>query len=494
MSVKITAGGFTWDQPTQLFINNEFVDATSGESITSLDPSTEEVLAKVQAASKDDVDKAVKAARDAFQNSWRHVSGGERGVLLFKLAEEIEKEADLLATLEATDGGKPKHTNAVGDIEECLSIYRYYGGFSDKIDGRVIMDDPKRHSYTRYQPFGVVAAIIPWNFPLATACWKIAPAIAAGNTVVLKTAENTPLSMLYFAKLIKKAGFPPGVINIISGYGSIAGAALSAHMDVDKLSFTGSTEVGKVIAKLSAQSNLKDVTLELGGKSPLVVFKDADLEQAAKWAFQGIMYNMGQICCATSRLIVEDSVYEEFLQKFKEVTEMQTKIGSVHDRETTHGPQISKAQMDKILEYIRIGRNEGARVVTGGERAANKGYYVKPTILADIKSSDRVSQEEIFGPVAVVIKFSGYEEGIKIANDSKYGLGGAVFTRDIAKAHKAAAEIDTGYVWVNSSNDQDYHLPFGGYKQSGVGSELGPHGLATYLRPKSVQVNLGYKL
>lgn len=494
MSVKITSGGVTWDQPTQLFINNEFVDATSGETITAVDPSTEEELAKVQVANKEDVDRAVKAARTAFQDTWRHVSGTERGALLFKLAEEVEKEADLLATMEATNGGKPKYTNAVGDIEECVSLYRYYGGYSDKIDGRVIMDDPKRHSYTRHQPFGVVAAIIPWNYPLATACWKIAPAIAAGNTVVLKTAENTPLSMLYLGNLIKRAGFPPGVINIISGHGAVAGAALSSHMDVDKLSFTGSTGVGKKIAELSAQSNLKDVTLELGGKSPMVVFKDADIEQAAKWAFIGIMYNMGQVCCATSRLVVEDSIYEEFVQKFKEVTEDQIKIGSVHDKETNHGPQVSKAQMEKVLGYIKIGKDQGARVVTGGERATKKGYFVKPTILADVKASDTVAQEEIFGPVAVVIKFSGYEEGIKIANDSIYGLGGAVFTRDIAKAHKAAAEIDTGYVWINSTNDQDYHLPFGGHKQSGVGSELGTYGLTAYLRPKSVQVNLGYKL
>lgn len=494
MSVKITADNISWEQPTQLFINNEYVDASSGKTLDSINPSTEEVITSVQVANEKDVDRAVAAARKAFTDVWRHTSGSERGLLLIKLAEEVEKQADLLAGIEAVDSGKPRYTNANGDVEECISIYRYYGGYADKIKGEVIMDDPKRLSYTRHQPFGVVGAVIPWNYPLATACWKIAPAIAAGNTVVLKTAENTPLSMLYFGNLIKKVGFPPGVINIVSGYGTEAGKALASHMDVDKLTFTGSTGVGQMIMEQAAKSNLKDVTLELGGKSAMVVFEDADIEQAAKWAYIGIMYNMGQVCCATSRLVVEDTIYDKFVEAVTKEVESEAVIGDVHKEETNHGPQVSKAQFDKILGYLDTAKKQGARITTGGSRWGDKGYYIKPTVLADVKTTDAVAQEEIFGPVVSIIKFSGYEEGIKLANDSRYGLGGAVFTKDIAKAHKVANQIDTGTVWINSSNDQDFHLPFGGHKMSGIGSELGSYGLDAYLRPKSIQVNLDYKL
>lgn len=494
MSVKLTSNSVSWEQPTQLFINNQFVDAVSGKTIVSVDPCTEKEIATVQAAGPEDIDRAVKAARVAFRDIWRHTSGTERGVLLFNLAQEVEKQADLLATIETLDTGKPRFTNANGDVEECISIYRYYAGYADKIEGRVTMDDPKRLSYTRHQPFGVVAAVIPWNYPLATACWKLAPALAAGNTVVLKTAENTPLSMLYFAKLVQKVGFPPGVINIVSGHGAEAGNALASHMDVDKFSFTGSTGVGQAIMEQAARSNLKDVTLELGGKSAMVVFEDCDIEQAAKWAYFGIMYNAGQVCCATSRLIIEDSIYDKFVAAVTKVVEEQAIIGDVYKEDTNHGPQISKAQFDRILAYIDTAKKEGAKITTGGERWGSKGYYIKPTVLADVKTSDTVAQEEIFGPVVVCVKFKGYDDAIRIANDSKYGLGGAVFTNDITKAHKAANDMDTGTIWINSSNDQDYHLPFGGHKMSGIGSELGGYGIDSYLRPKSVQVNLGYKL
>ena len=494
MSVKISSGGHSWEQPTQLFIDNEFVDATSGKTITAYDPSTEEPLASVQAANAADIDRAVKSSRKAFKTTWRNVSGSERAALLLKLADLLEEQAELFSVLEATNGGKPRFTNAIGDVEEGYTILRHYAGYADKIKGQLIMEDPKRHTYTRHQPFGVVGAVIPWNYPLATSIWKIAPALAAGNTLVLKTAENTPLSMLYFGNLVKAAGIPPGVLNIVSGFGAEAGAALASHMDVDKLTFTGSTMVGQKIMEQAAKSNVKDVLLELGGKSPMVVFKDSDIGQAAEWAFIGIMYNMGQVCCATSRLIVEDEVYDEFLAKFAAVVKKEAIIGDVHDEKTTHGPQISKAQFEKVLNYIKIGQDEGARVVCGGKRWGTRGYYIEPTILADVKPDDRVAQEEIFGPVASVIRFKGYDEGVAIANNSQYGLGGAVFTRDISKAHQAAAEIDTGTVWINSSNDQTIYVPFGGHKMSGVGSELGSYGLDSYLRPKTVQVNLSYKL
>lgn len=490
--VTVTIGTTTYEQPTQLFINNEFVDATSGKTIDAINPSTEELIATVQAASASDVDRAVEAASKAFK-SWSSVTGVERGQLLRKLADATLEDKELIATVEAADSGKPRDTNALGDIEHCADVFNYYSGFADKIHGQVVMDDPKVLSYVRHQPYGVVGQIIPWNYPLAMAAWKLAPALAAGNCVVLKSAENTPLSLLYFCKHLAKV-FPPGVVNIISGYGGEAGEAMASHMKISKIAFTGSTAVGKRIMRAAAESNLKNVTLECGGKSPMVVFDDADLEQSAEWAYFGIMFNAGQVCCATSRLLVQKGIYEDFLKQLAKVCEKNTIAGDALRPDVTHGPQVSKAQFDRVLGYIDIAKSEGARVVAGGTRIGEKGYFIQPTVLGDVKPTDRVFKEEIFGPVVSVTPFDTYEEGIDLANDSDYGLGGAVFSKDITKAHLAANAIDTGYVWINSSNDQDYHLPFGGFKMSGIGSELGSYGLDAYLHPKSIQVNLGNKL
>lgn len=494
MPVELEVNQVTWIQPTQLFINNEFKDAVKKNTLETIDPSTGKVIANVQLATAEDVDIAVCCSRKAFNKVWKNTCGSDRGKLLIKLSELTEKYGELLATIEAMDSGKPMYTNALGDIEECASIYRYYGGIADKIEGKVSMDDPLALSYTRREPFGVVGAIIPWNYPLATASWKIAPALAAGNCIVLKVAENTPLSMLYFANLVVEAGFPPGVINIITGTGQEVGAKLSSHMDVDKLTFTGSTAVGQKILQAAAVSNLKDCTLELGGKSPLIVFEDCDLDQAAKWAYEGIMYNMGQICCGTSRLLVHESVHDKFVEFLLDVIARKSVAGDVFDKNTTHGPQISSAHLQKIKGYVECAKNEGAIVACGGAQWGEKGYYFLPTILLNVKPGDTVDQEEIFGPVASVTKFKTYEEAISIANNTKYGLGGAVFTNDIAKGHKAANDIVTGYVWINSSNDQDYHLPFTGHKMSGIGSELGTTGIEGYLKLKSVQVNLGKRI
>lgn len=494
MSVKITLGDVTYEQPTQLFINNEWVNATGGKTIVSVNPATEENIATVQAASAADVDRAVKAARAAFKGEWSKWTGYERGELLRRLSEEIKKDFDTLTAIEAADSGKPRWQNANYDVDHCIEVFNYYAGWADKIEGKVTMDNPGRVMYTRHQPYGVVGQIIPWNYPLAMAAWKIAPAIAAGNVIVMKTAENTPLSMLYFCNLIKRAGFPAGVFNLLSGYGAEAGNALTAHMDVDKVAFTGSTPVGQAVMASAAKSNLKNVTLECGGKSAAVVFDDADIEQAAKWCVEGIMYNMGQVCCATSRIICQSKVYEKFIAELKKACEARTTIGDTFHKDTSHGPQVSAVQFERVLKYIAKGKSEGARCVTGGDRAGDKGYFVKPTIFADVTPDMTIAREEIFGPVVTVTKFDTFEEGIEIANDSMFGLGGAVFSQNITQAHKAANAMDTGTVWINSSNDQDLHLPFGGFKMSGIGSELGGYGLDAYLHPKSIQINLDSKL
>lgn len=491
----ITYGDLTVKQPLGLFINNEFVPSKAGNTLSTVNPTTEQEITSVYAAEAEDVDIAVAAARTAFA-SWKKVPGNERGALLRKLAQLCEKHLDTLTAIEATDSGKPRYNNANYDVEECINVFNYYGGWADKVHGKVIMDDPKKLMYTRHQPYGVCGQIIPWNYPLAMASWKIGPAIAAGNVIVLKTAEQTPLSMLYFGNLVKEAGFPPGVINIISGYGRTAGAALASHMNVDKIAFTGSTATGKLIMEMAAKSNLKAVTLECGGKSPMLVFEDCDLEQAVKWGAFGIMYNQGQVCCATSRIYVHESIYEKYVEGLKKEVESSTVLGDPFNKDVGHGPQVSELQHKRVLNYIDIGKKEGARLVTGGVSAEHnkKGYFVRPTIFADVTQDMTIVKEEIFGPVVVVGKFSTEEEALKKANDTSYGLGAAVFTQNITRAHDLANEIDAGTVWINSSNDSDIHLPFGGFKMSGVGSELGEYGLNTYTQVKSIQVNLGSRL
>ena len=393
--------------------------------------------------------------------------------------------------------GKPYSVALAEDLGEVSSCLRYYGGWADKFFGQVINTSPAKFAYTLREPVGVCGQIIPWNYPLGMAAWKLGPAIACGNTVVLKPAEQTPLSILYFAKLVVEAGFPPGVINILNGYGKDAGAAIATHLDIDKIAFTGSTATGRQIMKM-ASINMKNITLETGGKSPLLVFADADLEQAAKWAHIGIMSNMGQICTATSRLLVHEDVYDSFVELFKKVVAETSKVGDPFADDTFQGPQVTKAQYERVLSYIEAGKAEGATLAAGGDPhknvGAGKGFFINPTIFTNVTDSMKIYREEVFGPFVVIASFKTEEEAVRKANDTTYGLGAALFTRDLERAHRVARDIESGMVWVNSSNDSDVRIPFGGVKQSGIGRELGEAGLAAYTNTKSVHINMGTKL
>ncbi|KMP07074.1 mitochondrial aldehyde dehydrogenase [Coccidioides posadasii str. Silveira] len=496
---ELTApNGRKYTQPLGLFINNEFVAAKSGQKITSINPTNEAEIASVHAAGAEDVDIAVKAAKKALKDpSWKELPPTDRGKLMVKLAELVEQHIETLATIEAWDNGKPYSVAVSEDCVEVAETLRFYGGFADKVYGSTISTSPAKFAYTLRQPIGVVGQIIPWNYPLAMAAWKLGPALACGNTVVLKPAEQTPLSILYFANLIKEAGFPPGVVNILNGFGKDAGAAIASHLDIDKIAFTGSTATGRQIMKMAAV-NMKNITLETGGKSPLLVFGDADLEQAAKWAHIGIMSNMGQICTATSRILVQDTVYDKFVAQFKEVVASTSKVGDPFADDTFQGPQVTKAQYDRVLSYIESGKSEGAKLESGGVPHKNvgdgKGFFIEPTIFTNVNDNMKIYREEVFGPFVVIAKFSTEEEALSKANDTTYGLGAAVFTRDIERAHRVAAEIEAGMVWINSSNDSDFRVPFGGVKQSGIGRELGEAGLEAYSQTKAVHVNMGTKL
>ena len=381
----------------------------------------------------------------------------------------------------------------MGETAGCI---RYYAGYADKLHGQTIDTSPAKFAYTIREPLGVCGQIIPWNFPLAMAAWKLGPALACGNTVVIKAAEQTPLSILYLATLVKEAGFPPGVVNVLNGFGSDCGAAIASHSDIDKIAFTGSTATGRQIMKM-ASVNLKNITLETGGKSPLVVFNDADLEQAAKWAHIGIMYNQGQVCTATSRILVHESVYDDFVTLFRKNVKNTSKVGDPFAKDTFQGPQVSKAQYDRVLAYAESGKSEGATLLTGGEPykvGDGKGFFIAPTIFTDVKDSMKIYREEVFGPFVVISSFASEEEAIRRANDTTYGLGSSIFTRDLTRAHRVARQIEAGMVWVNSSNDSTFQIPFGGVKQSGVGRELGEAGLAAYTNVKAVHVNIGTTL
>ena len=416
---------------------------------------------------------------------------------MFKFASLIESEKETLATLETWDNGKPYTVALDEDLGEVVNTIRYYAGWADKLHGQTISTTGQKFAYTLKQPVGVCAQIIPWNYPLAMAAWKLGPALACGNTIVLKPAEQTPLSILYLATLIPKAGFPPGVINIVNGFGKEAGHALASHLDVDKIAFTGSTITGKQIMK-TASVNMKNITLETGGKSPLLVFSDADLDQAAKWAHIGIMSNMGQICTATSRILVQADVYDKFVETFKEVVHSTSKVGDPFQDDTFQGPQVTKAQYEKVLSYIEAGKTEGATLATGGtpykDVGEGKGFFIAPTVFTEVTEEMKIYREEVFGPFVVVASFKTEEEGIKMANNTQYGLGSALFTRDVERAHRVASRIEAGMVWINSSNDSDYRVPFGGVKQSGIGRELGEAGLAGYSQTKAVHVNMGLML
>ncbi|HEY2776159.1 MAG TPA: aldehyde dehydrogenase family protein [Candidatus Binatia bacterium] len=473
----------------KLFIDNKFVEAASGKTFETVNPATEAVLTDVAEGDKVDVDKAVTAARRAFDSgAWPKMTARERGRLLLRIADLILEHKDELARLETLDNGKPIGETSNVDIPQAAEVFAYYGGWADKVFGQTIPVADSFFAYTLREPHGVCGQIIPWNFPLLMASWKLAPALACGNTCVLKPAEQTPLTALRLAEILLEAGVPPGVVNIVTGFGPTAGAAIAEHRDVDKVAFTGSTEVGRIIQRAAA-GNLKSVSLELGGKSPNIVFADADLDAAVRGALQGIFFNQGEVCCAGSRLFVEESVHDQFIEKLAEHART-IRVGDPLDPATQMGAQVSEEQFTKILGYIDAGKSGGARLVTGGSRAKDKGYFLQPTIFTGVKPEMKIAKEEIFGPVVSALTFHDIDEAIAEGNATNYGLAAAVWTRDISKAHRAARALKAGTIWVNTYNVFDAGVPFGGYKESGIGRELGSHALDLYTQTKAVWVAL----
>src|ERR687893_2283426 len=480
----------------QLFIDGQWTDAESGKTFATPNPSTGETLAEVAEGDAADIDKAVPPARRAFEVKCSWMSARDRGRLMYKLAQLIESRTQELAQLETSDNGKPIKESLYVDIPQVVENFEYFAGWATKIEGETIPVPGQMFNYTLREPIGVCGQIIPWNFPLLMAAWKLAPALAAGNTVVLKPAEQTPVGAMELGKLIQEAGFPDGVVNIVPGFGETAGAALAAHPEVDKIAFTGSTEVGKLVAKAAAD-NLKKVSLELGGKAPNIVFADADIEQAVNGAMMGIFFNQGQVCCAGSRLFLDARVKDEFLDRFKERAG-RVKVGDPMDQATQMGPQVSAEQLNRIKGYVDIAKGEGATVLTGGcppqlEGDFKNGYFFQPTIFGEVKNQMRVAQEEIFGPVTCAITFKDEDDLIKEANDTLYGLSAGIWTRDITRAHRFAKEVHAGVIWINTFNMFNAASPFGGYKQSGYGREMGKHALDLYTQIKSVWVDLSGK-
>jgi aldehyde dehydrogenase (NAD+) len=474
---------------TKLLINNRWIPSESGKTFATINPSTGEEICQIAEADAADVDKAVKAARAAFEGPWRKMRASERGRLLYRLADLIEANADELARLETLDNGKPLSIAKAVDVAKTVACYRYFAGWADKVQGKTIPIDGDFFCYTRHEPIGVVGQIIPWNYPMLMQSWKLAPALATGNTVVMKPAEQTPLSALRIGELLLEAGYPEGVVNILPGFGPTAGAALARHMDVDKVAFTGSTEVGRLIMTAAAQSNLKRVTLELGGKSPNIIFEDTDLDAAVEGAHMGIFVNQGQSCCAGSRVFVEEKIYQQFVEK-SVARAAKRRVGDPLDPNTDQGPQVDQSQFDRIMGYIDSGRSEGATLACGGERVGTRGYFIRPTVFADVQDDMKIAREEIFGPVMSVISFKDTEEVIARANHTDYGLAAGVWTRDIKKAHAVANGVRAGTVWVNCYHVLDTRAPFGGFKQSGMGRELGEYGLQEYTEVKTVTVKL----
>jgi phenylacetaldehyde dehydrogenase len=474
-------------KPKQLFIDGGWVDAVDGRTFDTIDPATEQVLAKIAFASAADVDRAVKAARTAFEDGrWRDVPPRHKEAMLRKIADLIDEHAEELGLLETLDNGKPLRM-ATGEMKGCAEHFRYYAGWPTKITGDVLPTDPGRHSYVRREPVGVCGQIVPWNFPLAMASWKLAPALACGNTCILKPAEQTPLTALRLAELLAEAGLPDGVVNVVTGDGS-TGAAIVEHPDVDKIAFTGSVEVGRQIMA-SAARTLKKVSLELGGKSPNIVFADADMETAVRTAALGVFMNTGQICTAATRLFLEDTIHDDFVGQMSEFTKG-LKVGSGLEDGVLIGPLVSDEQLERVTGYLDIGKSEGAEAALGGSRIDRSGYFVEPTIFTGVRNDMRIAQEEIFGPVVSVIPFKDVEDAVAQGNDTQYGLAAAVWTRDISKAHRAAAALKAGSVWVNCYSEGDNSTPFGGYKQSGFGRERGEASLDLYTHLKSVVVKL----
>lgn len=470
----------------QLLIDGKFVDAASGKTFPTLDPRTGDVIAHVAEGNAEDINRAVAVARKAFdEGPWPKMTAYERQRILLRFADLIEKHNDELAALETWDNGKPYEQAAKIEVPMVARLIRYYAGWADKIHGLTLQSDGPYHMETLHEPIGVVGQIIPWNFPLLMFSWKIAPALACGNTVVLKTAEQTPLSALFASNLLHEAGLPPGVLNVVSGFGPTAGAALASHMDVDKLAFTGSTNTGKVVLELAARSNLKPVTLELGGKSPFIVCEDADIDKAVELAHFALFFNQGQCCCAGSRTFVHERVYDEFVEKAK-ARALKRTVGDPFKGGIEQGPQIDTEQFEKIMKYIRSGVESGATLETGGERLGNKGYYIKPTVFSNVKDDMLIATDEIFGPVQSILKFKDLDEVIRRANASQYGLAAGVLTQNIETAHTLTRALRVGTVWVNCFDIFDAAIPFGGYKMSGQGREKGIYCLSNYLQVKAV--------
>jgi len=480
--------------PGKLLIGGQWVDSAGGRTFKTVNPANGEVITEIASAQPEDVDRAVQAARRAFDDlsgPWRKMTASERGKILWRVADLLEKNIDEVAEIETLDNGKPIFESRYVDLPTVAEVFRYYAGWATKVHGETINSRPDAFTYTLREPLGVVAAIVPWNFPLLLAAWKIAPALAMGNTVIWKPATQTSLSALRFGQLMIEAGVPAGVVNILPGAGAVAGMGLVKHPGVDKVAFTGSTVVGKEVMR-NAADTVKRITLELGGKSPNIVFADADLDAAVKGAANGIFYGKGEVCAAGSRLFVEKKVHDDFMSKLVDRAK-KLKPGDPLDPKTRLGAIVSEQQMNTVLGYIDAGKNEGAKLVAGGSRASvdgGKGYFIEPTIFDQVDNGMKIAQEEIFGPVLATIPFDDVDQVADLANQNIYGLAAAVWTNDVKKAHRVARQLKAGTVWINAYNLYDAALPFGGFKQSGFGRELGMHAIEHYTELKSVWLNL----
>jgi len=476
-----------------IFVNNEWYKSKSGKTFETINPATGEVITEVQYGSKEDVDFAVDAASQAFKlgSPWRTMDASERGRLLYKLADLMERDAAYLASLETFDNGKPYQIAYQVDVMASIKVLRYMAGWADKNCGKTIPVDGKYLCYTRHEPVGVCGQIIPWNFPLVMLAWKIAPALSMGNTVVVKPAEQTPLTSLYVAELSKEAGIPPGVLNIVPGFGD-TGAALVANQKVDKIAFTGSTEVGLQIQQGSGIGNLKRTTLELGGKSPHIILADSNLDHAVEVAHQALFFNQGQVCCAGSRTFIEHSIYDEFVERSVERAKKRV-VGDPFDKKTEQGPQVDKEQMEKILGMVDAGVRDGAKLCTGGKRIGDRGYYVEPTVFAHVEDHHTIAKDEIFGPVQQLMKFKDLDEIIERSNNTNYGLAAAVMSNDLDKVNYLVQGLRAGTIWVNCYNIFGAQQPFGGFKDSGHGREMSEYGLQQYTEVKNITIKIPKK-